>query len=332
MQNQPARIDETDEKILRNMLQEARTTFTEIAKECNISVGAVRTRFERLKKTGIITGSIMQINPKALGYNFVSDIAIETSVNRAKEVMMDLKAKPYWVFGGSTFPKFNIDIFVALRSIEKMIEIHEDLEANPLIRRVETLIWVESTGMDHTENLVINPLTHRNNTNKNHTQTIPSSNFEAQTTIDDLDMQIAKILVHNARMPLKQIADQLRVPIKRVFQRYSKLRNCLLTQSTITVDLKKLGYKAMINILIKASNKREVPRIWSQLLEIPNILVTIRLIGNYDLIVIGVLEDFQDYFRLSEKVCKIEGIKKTEIHLREADRSWPENMFAPLLD
>jgi Lrp/AsnC family transcriptional regulator for asnA, asnC and gidA len=331
LRSQP-KIDEIDAKILKTLLREARTTFTEIAKDCSISVGAVRTRFERLKRIGIITGSIMQINPKVLGYNFVSDMAIVTSVNNVKELMVDLKTKPYLVLGGGAFRKFNIDIFVVLPSIEKLAKIQEALEANPLIKRVETLIWVELTGMDHTENLVINPLAPTSKATPKISPPQTVANPCAEIVLDELDRQIAKILVHNARTPLKQIADQLGVSIKKVIQRYNKLRGSLLTVSAITVDLKKLGYKAMMNILIKAANKSEVPQIWAQLLEIPNIVVTIRIIGNYDLLVICVLEDFQDLFKLSEKVSRIEGIDKADIHLREPDRSWPLNMFAPLLD
>lgn len=54
----------------------------------------------------------------------------------------------------------------------------------------------------------------------------------------------------------------------------------------------------MVNILIKAINKSAVPSIWAQMLEIPNILVTIRVIGKCDLRLIGVLEDFQVLFKI----------------------------------
>lgn len=43
-------IDEINAKILRMLLCEARTSFTQIAKECKISVNSVRNRFEQLKK------------------------------------------------------------------------------------------------------------------------------------------------------------------------------------------------------------------------------------------------------------------------------------------
>ena len=56
----------------------------------------------------------------------------------------------------------------------------------------------------------------------------------------------------------------------------------------------------MVNILIKAINKSAVPSIWAQMLEIPNILVTIRVIGKCDLRLIGVLEDFQVYSNIRE--------------------------------
>lgn len=323
-------IDEIDVTILKMLLRDARTSFTQIAEECEISVSAVKSRFERLKKRGIITGAIMQINPQSLGYTFVADIVITTSVHNIKDVMTDLKTKSYVVLGCDPFPRFKIEIFVVLTKLKELTKIQEDLESHPLIKETETLIWVESTHMDHVENLVFKPSNKLGNP-KQERATIQTSE-SVQQYIDETDKQIAKMISHDARMPFNQIARQIGISTKNVIQRYVRLRGRLLTLSTITIDLKKLGYHAMVNIHIKATNKSAVPNIWAQMLETPNILVAIRVIGKYDLLLMGVLEDFQDLFKLSEKVLRIEGVDQADIFLREPDSSWPPNIFVPLLD
>ncbi len=114
------KIDEIDARILKNLLKEARTTFTDIAAECGISVSAVRVRFERLKKEKVITGEIMQVNPKAIGYNFVADLGITTNIEDEKEVLEFLRANPYTAMSGSApFWKSNIGTFTVLPSCRK---------------------------------------------------------------------------------------------------------------------------------------------------------------------------------------------------------------------
>ena len=75
------------------LLNDSRTSFTEIAKECKISVSGARMRYNRLKKLGIINGEIMQVNPYSLGYTCVGNIGVKTSAENEKAVMEFLKEK-----------------------------------------------------------------------------------------------------------------------------------------------------------------------------------------------------------------------------------------------
>lgn len=70
----------------------------------------------------------------SLGYKFVADIVITTSVNNIKEVMDSLKTKSYIVLGGDPFRRFKIEIFVVLTKIKELAKIQEELESNPLIK------------------------------------------------------------------------------------------------------------------------------------------------------------------------------------------------------
>ena len=51
------RIDGVNANILRTLLKDARTSFTEMAKENNTSVAVVRSRYLNLKKAGVITSN-----------------------------------------------------------------------------------------------------------------------------------------------------------------------------------------------------------------------------------------------------------------------------------
>ena len=89
-------------------------------------------------------------------------------------------------------------------------------------------------------------------------------------------IKIARVLCRKYRTPFKKIAEQLDLSTKTVIQRYRKLRENLFTLSTVTLDLNKLGYKALVNLYIKVSNRSKVTEIYFQLLQIPNVIVIIR--------------------------------------------------------
>lgn len=331
MQNKP-KIDETDANILASLLMESRTTFTTIAKDCKISIGAVKARYERLKRDGVVKGEIMQLDPRVIGYNIVVDLEIATAAEDEIKAIDFIKSKPYIArIGAGTFWKFNIRAFAVLKNIEILANIQEELEANPLIKEIRPLIWTEVTGMDHPENLQTNELRTTKKKIEQDLNKKQTSTSNTQMQMDETDRQIAKILTRNARMPFKRIAEQLDISTKSVIQRYRKLRGNLLTSSTITVDLKKLGYNALAHVLIKSVRKSEMPRIYEQILKIPNAIVTIRLIGPYDLRAIYALKDFDDAFTLNQTIREIKGIDQADIYLIAPFPEWPLNFFSSLL-
>ncbi len=318
------KIDETDARILKMLLQDSRTSFTEIAKKCKISVGAVRMRYKELWKSGVINGEILQVNPHSLGYTCICNIGAITAIDDEREVIEFLQSKPYVSRVLRTFGKYNCGVIVALPNIEKLSEVIADLEVNPRVKHVDVFIWAESVGLDHPENLVIQHFTEK--TAHEHSpislEVVP---------IDETDRQIAKMLVHNSRMPFRKVAEKLKISSKSVIQRYRRLRKSVLTFSTIAVDLKKLGYNAMAHIFIKVSNRSAMPEIYAQILQIPNLIVAIKCIGPYDLYVIVVLASFEELFKVNEYIRRIQKIEQADISLRPSFASWPLNMFTTLL-
>ena len=81
------KVDEVDARILKILLAESRTSFTEIADECKITVAAVRMRYKHLWDEGIINGEKMLVNPHCLGFRHIVDLGIECSVKDEKEVI-----------------------------------------------------------------------------------------------------------------------------------------------------------------------------------------------------------------------------------------------------
>lgn len=69
-------IDELDRKILSILTRNARAPFLEVAAECKISGAAVHQRVQRLLRSGIISGSQYNIDPKKLGFKTCAFVGI----------------------------------------------------------------------------------------------------------------------------------------------------------------------------------------------------------------------------------------------------------------
>jgi DNA-binding Lrp family transcriptional regulator len=228
------------------------------------------------------------------------------------------------------FGKYNFLGKVALKDLNKLHEIIEELESYEKIKHVDSMIWTEATNIEYPQNLIIKPLDCGDN--KITYQPTIANYDKVSLKIDDVDRKIAKILTENSRTPFKKIAAQIGISNKTVTQRYKKLRENLLTLSSITLNLNNLGYKALANIYLKISNRSKMSEIYLQLFQIPNLIVVIRLVGPYDLYCAVALEDFNKFFEANDKIRRINGIETTEVYLTKMPPSWPLNLFGSLLE
>ena len=70
------KIDGIDKKILRFLMEDARTPILEIARNIGISGAAIHQRLRKLESSGLMKGSKFIINPKKMGYTTMAYIGI----------------------------------------------------------------------------------------------------------------------------------------------------------------------------------------------------------------------------------------------------------------
>ena len=88
-------LDSTDRKILLFLIKNARTPFLEIARECGISGAAIHQRIKKLEDMGVIQGSRLMVEPKALGFDVCAFINIKVSdIKRQQDTVDHLKHIP----------------------------------------------------------------------------------------------------------------------------------------------------------------------------------------------------------------------------------------------
>lgn len=63
------RVDETDERILGVLAEDARATYAEIGAQVNLSAPAVKRRVDRMLADGVIRGFTTVVDRNVLGWN-----------------------------------------------------------------------------------------------------------------------------------------------------------------------------------------------------------------------------------------------------------------------
>lgn len=340
------KIDKINANILRTLLKDARTSFTEMAKENKITAAAVRSRYENLKKAGIITGAIMQINPLRIGFRCFGFLGIKVHQSRTAEVMDYLRKQPYILATWNKIQEINIGNYFAVSNLEKFSEIHDKLRAHPHIKNVQPLIYVGLPCHNHPEKLIIKAKSEiiKQNFGEKTAQMLeqeraaekqlkrPLIQTPELQQMTRIDRQIAKILSQNARTPFSAIAKEINISTSHTIKTYKKLieKKCFLG-SSITIDPRKLGYKANAMIYIKRSLAINITDIQKSILKVPNVITLVKTLGEWDKFAIIPLTAFEELFEIEKEFATIKGIKKIEIRINPPFTNWPFDFLAPHL-
>ena len=79
-------LDNTDVKILKTLVSDARVSSRQIAKKSGVSIGTVLTRIKRMEKAGIVRGYSAVVDHEKIGYQLTAITEITVSKGRLLEV------------------------------------------------------------------------------------------------------------------------------------------------------------------------------------------------------------------------------------------------------
>ena len=85
-------LDETDREILRLLQADARTPFSEIAREIDMSSATVHDRVSRLEEAGVIRGYHADVDPSAVGYGVSALVGLRVQQGHEEESLSRLRA------------------------------------------------------------------------------------------------------------------------------------------------------------------------------------------------------------------------------------------------
>ena len=88
-------IDDKDKAIIDILINNSKTTTTEIANKLHISDVATRRRIKKLEEGGVIIKYTTLVNPYKLGYNAVVQLFIEVDPKNIQKVAEELSDKDF---------------------------------------------------------------------------------------------------------------------------------------------------------------------------------------------------------------------------------------------
>ena len=155
------RIDEIDIKIIKRLLRNSRTSFAEIAEECNVSTLTIRNRYNRLKKAGIIKGSTVIATEEGIrGVEGIVDSGIMVNNQRVdqfiKHVQSLFQNKIHWCLPIKFNQRYNVSVTVLAKGIREVQEIKDALVQHPDVISIDVSIWTAIRNMP--QNLNLKPL------------------------------------------------------------------------------------------------------------------------------------------------------------------------------
>jgi Lrp/AsnC family transcriptional regulator for asnA, asnC and gidA len=140
--------------------------------------------------------------------------------------------------------------------------------------------------------------------------------------MDKIDLSIIKKLTEDARMSFRKIAKELGISPDTVINRYKTLKEKgVIRGSTVIINPKKIGYHAMAVFLIDASpshilaNEATIDSslILDKLIQMRNIILATKTVGDHDLLAIGVARDFEHLINIGTDIAKIPGVKDLQV-------------------
>lgn len=138
-------IDKLDKDILKLLMADATTPFSEIAKKLIVSNGTIHVRVGKMKAAGIITGSSFTINAHKMGYDICAFIGVFLEKGSFYHDVADALAKideivelHYTTGVYSLFIKIQCNDTAGLREL-----LSEKIQKVKGIQRTETIISLE---------------------------------------------------------------------------------------------------------------------------------------------------------------------------------------------
>jgi len=141
-------IDEIDRRILKLLLQDARFSYREIARQTKLSTTTVIERLRKLRKNGIITGYSVNLDPRKMGFGLTAIIEIVGSKLMLLKAVEKMKQLPNVYAIYHTTGDVDVIIVAKFKTVDELQNFLGNLYRIMSIQRSETRIVLSTIKED----------------------------------------------------------------------------------------------------------------------------------------------------------------------------------------
>jgi Lrp/AsnC family transcriptional regulator, regulator for asnA, asnC and gidA len=141
MQKINGSLDELDFSILSYLQQDGRMSFTVIAEKLGVSIGTIRTRFNKLIEDGTIN-IIGRVDPDKVGFRSYAHIAVYVRPATLKEkVAQEIMKMPEVSFLAMTSGDYDLEVDVMCRDNDHLVKFVNELSDINGVNQTKTTIY-----------------------------------------------------------------------------------------------------------------------------------------------------------------------------------------------
>jgi len=130
-------LDDLDKNILELINKDARTSYRQISRELDISVGTVHNRVDKMIKTGFIERFAPILDNKLLGYNLTAIIGVRVNGGKLKDSFNETLEKSvlaiYEVTG-----EYDVFLIAKFKNTDELDKFVKELLKEPNVERTYT--------------------------------------------------------------------------------------------------------------------------------------------------------------------------------------------------
>lgn len=140
-------LDETDLKILNELMENAQMPYTEVAKRAFVSGGTVHVRMKKMERLGIVKGAQLMIDYGRLGYDIKAFLGVYLEKSALyDDVVAGLRAIPEIISIDYTTGNYSMFVKILCKDTQHLREVlHDKIQKVGGIERTETIISLEET-------------------------------------------------------------------------------------------------------------------------------------------------------------------------------------------
>ena len=142
------RLDDTDVKILKTLLSDARLSSRQIAKQCGVSIGTVLSRMKKMEKEGIIKSYSTLLDQEKLGYDLTVVSEITVSKGRLLEMENEIARLPNVCSVYDVTGLTDAIIVAKFKNREELSKFTKRLLALPYVERTNTHVVLTTIKED----------------------------------------------------------------------------------------------------------------------------------------------------------------------------------------